>query len=553
MASISGGCSLLIRRQKAGIHQSKQRHFYSIASTVQESPYRYGIDVCRYERQIGYQVRRYIKPRISIRVPVLPSTDNESNGTQLSKKEELIDYPHPLDPHIQTCLPQPPSSTPVPAPVGDTGFNVSFLGTGGGIPTKHRLCSATVLRMGRQSLLFDAAEGIQRQLMHTRILLNSVTRIFITHLHADHVLGLPGLLLGLQLVSQNRGKRAALLADEKKNKHQNNNTGLTVELYGPPGLYNYVAMSLSLTMTGSSAGEIIVHELVGGYADPGGSKEKKNSNERRDPKHCHYREIGRRNLSRKTIAANADGTWTLVTPPAPSSAGRNHTKRQGNNVTVSAAEVQHVNGVMTFGYVVEEEEPQRNMDVKKAKACGVKPGRKYKLLKSGIPVKADDGSRMVQPEEVFEEKKTKKGRKLALIGDNCRLSPALYKLSQDCDVLVHEATIFVDEDDADSKESMEFLSRDRGHASAAMAGRVARDVNAKVLVLNHISSKIPEEALPQVVRAAERAATDKDGEATSAVLVSHDFLELLVPSAGFDDSVLVREAGCDSNSADLES
>ena len=122
-------------------------------------------------------------------------------------------------------------------------------------------------------------------------------------------------------------------------------------------------------MTGSSAGEIIVHELVGGYADPGGSKEKKNSNERRDPKHCHYREIGRRNLSRKTIAANADGTWTLVTPSAPSSAKKNHTKRHGNNVTVSAAEVQHVNGVMTFGYVVEEEEPQRNMDVKKAKAA----------------------------------------------------------------------------------------------------------------------------------------------------------------------------------------
>lgn len=488
------------------------------------------------------QLRYYIKPKINFDATFTSDSRSTSEGD-----EENSCQNHPLDDYIHHCL--SPSATGAIGANADNkqpqhqGFNVAFLGTSGGIPTRDRICSATVLRLEGHSLLFDASEGVQRQLMQTRISFQSVTRIFITHLHADHVLGLPGLLLALQLVSQNR-KQVAL------HNNQGNNKGapelLTVELYGPPGLYNYVAMSLALTVSAMAAGQIVVHELVGGHADPGSKQDsgKQNSNSRRkDVKHAYYREVERRNLKRKVIAPNADGTWTLVTP---SSSGKTSAAKS-NNVTVTAAEVQHVPGVMTFGYVVEEEEPQPKLDIEKAKAVGLKPGPKYRLLKAGQTVESDDGKHMVEPHQVMDDNEsTKKARKFALIGDNCRLSPAMYRLCQDCDVLVHEATLVsTDEDgdgdsnaDANMKEQMAF---DRGHASPEMAGQVAKDVNAKVLVLNHISPKVKEEHLARVVQLTEQRATKSDGTASSAVVLAHDFMELVVPIKGFDDAVLVRK------------
>ncbi|HEY8704206.1 MAG TPA: ribonuclease Z [Gaiellaceae bacterium] len=94
-------------------------------------------------------------------------------------------------------------------------LDLLFLGTSASMPTAQRAPAAFLLRRGGEKLLFDCAEGTQRQLQRSAVGLPDIEEIFLTHLHADHFLGLPGMLKTFAL----RGREAP---------------GLTV--YGPKGL-----------------------------------------------------------------------------------------------------------------------------------------------------------------------------------------------------------------------------------------------------------------------------------------------------------------------------
>lgn len=73
-------------------------------------------------------------------------------------------------------------------------LDLVFLGTSGSAPTARRAPTALLVRRGGERLLFDCAEGTQRQLMRSSVGLPDLDDIFITHFHADHYLGLPGML-----------------------------------------------------------------------------------------------------------------------------------------------------------------------------------------------------------------------------------------------------------------------------------------------------------------------------------------------------------------------
>jgi len=105
-----------------------------------------------------------------------------------------------------------------------------FLGTGAGIPAKLRNVSSIVLQMNEEraaSWMFDCGEATQHQILKTSVKTRKIEKIFITHLHGDHIYGLPGLL----------GSRS----------FQGGTEPLTV--YGPVGIKEYIETSLRVSQT----------------------------------------------------------------------------------------------------------------------------------------------------------------------------------------------------------------------------------------------------------------------------------------------------------------
>jgi len=90
---------------------------------------------------------------------------------------------------------------------------VTFLGTGGSVPSARRSTAAVLVSRGGERLLFDCGEGTQRQMQRSLGLVQA-DEIYLTHFHADHVLGIPGLLKTYDLTDRQ----------------------VPLKIYGPPGL-----------------------------------------------------------------------------------------------------------------------------------------------------------------------------------------------------------------------------------------------------------------------------------------------------------------------------
>jgi ribonuclease Z len=106
-------------------------------------------------------------------------------------------------------------------------LRITFLGTGGSTPTPNRNPSAIAVNREGELLLFDCGEGAQQQMMRAKTGMK-IAAIFVTHFHADHVLGIPGLLQTMALQGR----------DEP------------LEIYGPRYVDKFLAHLLALGYTG---------------------------------------------------------------------------------------------------------------------------------------------------------------------------------------------------------------------------------------------------------------------------------------------------------------
>ncbi|MGA9228196.1 MAG: ribonuclease Z [Mesobacillus sp.] len=107
-------------------------------------------------------------------------------------------------------------------------MDVFFLGTGAGVPAKLRNVTSIALKLLEERgavWLFDCGEATQHQILHTSIKPRRIEKIFITHLHGDHIYGLPGLL--------------------SSRSFQGGESLVTV--YGPAGIKEFIEVSLKIS------------------------------------------------------------------------------------------------------------------------------------------------------------------------------------------------------------------------------------------------------------------------------------------------------------------
>ena len=83
-------------------------------------------------------------------------------------------------------------------------LEVVFLGTVGSVPTVDRALPSVVVKRKDEILMFDCGEGVQRQMIKARVGFHRKMKVFVSHMHGDHVLGLPGLLQTMSLFDRNQ-------------------------------------------------------------------------------------------------------------------------------------------------------------------------------------------------------------------------------------------------------------------------------------------------------------------------------------------------------------
>jgi ribonuclease Z len=119
-----------------------------------------------------------------------------------------------------------------------TQLKIIFLGTGGSWPTVKRNVASVAIKRGSEIILFDCGEGTQRQFQKSKLSYMQISKVFISHFHGDHFLGLPGLFQTMQL----------------------NDRTTPLHIYGPEGIENLVNQLLSLGYFKPSY-KIIVHDI----------------------------------------------------------------------------------------------------------------------------------------------------------------------------------------------------------------------------------------------------------------------------------------------------
>ena len=119
-------------------------------------------------------------------------------------------------------------------------IRVVFLGTSGSVPTLKRNLPAVVVEGPRQLWMFDCGENTQRQMMQAKVSFHRKLKVFLTHLHGDHVLGLPGVLQTMALM------------DRKE----------PVQVYGPPGIKEFLVCTKE-TLNFGLTFPVEINEILG--------------------------------------------------------------------------------------------------------------------------------------------------------------------------------------------------------------------------------------------------------------------------------------------------
>ncbi|CAH1405960.1 unnamed protein product [Nezara viridula] len=361
-------------------------------------------------------------------------------------------------------------------------MHLIFLGTASCYPTKHRGVSCTAVKFSDGDVwIFDCGEGSQIQIQKSSLHSGKVKKIFITHLHGDHLFGLPGFMCAIGCFER---------ADE-----------FVLELYGPLGLRRYVRESLNLSRSPLNY-KYVVHELIPlDWQYPEDIKDWK-INEEGDNVLLHPQEIVGRQIT------NSENIWTLF---------------QDNHATVNAGALVH--RIPSFGFSLQQNPISGSLKADLLLKMGLKPGPLYGKLKQGESVILENGQKVsflailehfINPEDVMDP--STPGLKVAILGDTCD-SSGMIDIALECDYIVHEATL---------EDAMKEKAIGNGHSTPSMAAAFAEQIKAKHLVLYHFSQRYKthdDEPSLKILYNEAVAAFEKLGH-DCQVTIAEDFMEL---------------------------
>lgn len=274
-------------------------------------------------------------------------------------------------------------------------MKLTFLGTSAGSPTAERNVSSIMLdlRQERGRLwLFDCGEATQMQMQKAKFSLAKLEMIFLTHLHGDHLFGLPGVLTTRSLMQ--------------------NQSPLT--LVGPKGIKQFIQTVIEISYSW------LTYPL-------------------------------------NIIELEQDG---LVF--------------EDNKFRVEAKLLAH--RVPCFGYRIIEKDLPASLDIDKLKKDNIHIGSFYRDLKEGRTVTLEDG-RIIHGKDYLET--IRKGKKIAILGDTIPCQASI-DLAQGVDLLIHEAT---------QEQALEEKALERGHSTTVHAATIAKQADARRLIITHISPR----------------------------------------------------------------
>lgn len=417
-------------------------------------------------------------------------------------------------------------------PTGTGGVELTFLGSSsqGGA---RRYPSSMAMRLramaSSEVWLFDAGEGALAQLQRSSMKVGLVRNIFVTHLHGDHLYGLPGLVLSVL-----RSRVSETAAESSSAAGRRAETEQPLDVYGPQGIRSYLRMSLGVAgfyMPGRNV--LRIHELV--WPTDFGPRGKRNRGRlasaywKTNVRRLQYEAPGR---DIEPVVCGEDApqyTYELLKgDDAELVDGKDDAKRtrkwamEEGPASVLAAPVLHT--VPTYAFSVTENVVSRRFDKTKLQQLGIPTdGKNVRPLFDNWTngKSAEWGGMEIAAEDVMQD--GRKPRRVCVMGDTYDAEGAAH-IAQNVDVLVHEAT---------NVAAQTAIAKARGHSSTLGATGFAKKVEARRLILNHTSVGYSE----RKIRAMETEARGMFG--ANKAFVARDLSVFNVPTREEDSDEFV--------------
>ncbi|TXT55480.1 MAG: Ribonuclease Z [Promethearchaeota archaeon] len=300
-------------------------------------------------------------------------------------------------------------------------MELTILGSSAAAPVRERNLSAIVLRYRNNLILFDCGEDTQRRFIEAGIKLNKPLIICLSHFHADHVIGLPGLLFRFVLVERDA----------------------SLTIIGPKNLFLYL--------------------------------------------YLHKKILGLRTEYPLTIYEIDQENQTLLQydgldSPLPSTTIpiQDQIIYEKKRYSIKYTPVNH--SVNSFAYAFIEKPRYGRFHPEKARELGIPESNLWKTLQQGHTINYKGKEIDPLKEGIVDEQRP--GRKITYSGDT-KPCESLIELGMNSDILIHESTF---------SKTLSNVAHEKLHSTAEDAAQDAQKMNAKKLILTHISARYQDEA-----------------------------------------------------------